>query len=204
MKRFIRKDEEAVSPVIAVILMVAITVVLAGVLYVWVSSFGGGGTTGVSISASLDDKTSYYSVGIIKVSGGSLSLDDAKFRMVSKAGIQQFTVGKADAIAAAPLESGQSDAYPVQSGTQTIIQNTSAGGDGNAITTDEADSLNKPQTWQYCSLCYLDANGDGKVNAGDKIWVYKDFERDGTANVEPGYNLKILDGKDNEVLTKEF
>ena len=33
-----RLCEEAVSPVIAIILMVAITVVLAGVLYVWVSS----------------------------------------------------------------------------------------------------------------------------------------------------------------------
>jgi flagellin-like protein len=33
-----RKDEEGVTPVIAIILMVAITVVLAGVLYVWVTS----------------------------------------------------------------------------------------------------------------------------------------------------------------------
>ena len=33
-----RMDEEGVSPVIAIILMVAITVVLAGVLYVWVTS----------------------------------------------------------------------------------------------------------------------------------------------------------------------
>ena len=33
-----KEDEEAVSPVIAIILMVAITVVLAGVLYVWVTS----------------------------------------------------------------------------------------------------------------------------------------------------------------------
>ena len=31
------RNEEAVSPVIATILMVAITVVLAGVLYVWAS-----------------------------------------------------------------------------------------------------------------------------------------------------------------------
>src|SRR6267143_2877329 len=37
MKTIIRKDEEAVSPVIATILMVAITVVLAAVLYVMVS-----------------------------------------------------------------------------------------------------------------------------------------------------------------------
>ena len=39
MKRKQYTDEEAVSPVIAVILMVAITVVLAAVLYVWASSF---------------------------------------------------------------------------------------------------------------------------------------------------------------------
>ena len=34
----VRKNDEAVSPVIAIILMVAITVVLAGVLYMWVQS----------------------------------------------------------------------------------------------------------------------------------------------------------------------
>lgn len=38
-KKNIREDEEAVSPVIAVILMVAITVVLAAILYVWASGF---------------------------------------------------------------------------------------------------------------------------------------------------------------------
>ncbi len=37
MKRM-KKNDEAVSPVIAIILMVAITVVLAGVLYMWVIS----------------------------------------------------------------------------------------------------------------------------------------------------------------------
>lgn len=40
----IRKDTKAVSPVIATILMVAITVVLAAVLYVMVMGFGGGET----------------------------------------------------------------------------------------------------------------------------------------------------------------
>lgn len=34
-----KKDEDAVSPVIAVILMVAITVVLAATVYIWVTSF---------------------------------------------------------------------------------------------------------------------------------------------------------------------
>ncbi|MEM2944055.1 MAG: type IV pilin N-terminal domain-containing protein [Methanomassiliicoccales archaeon] len=43
MKRIwkMRRDSEAVSPVIATILMVAITVVLAAVLYVMVMGFGG-------------------------------------------------------------------------------------------------------------------------------------------------------------------
>ena len=40
------RNEEAVSPVIATILMVAITVVLAGVLYVWASSLAGDSTGG--------------------------------------------------------------------------------------------------------------------------------------------------------------
>ena len=46
MKAIIRKDDQAVSPVIATILMVAITVVLAAVLYVMVSGLiAGPGTS---------------------------------------------------------------------------------------------------------------------------------------------------------------
>jgi flagellin-like protein len=39
--RAFRNDDEAVSPVIAVILMVAITVVLAATVYVWVQGYSG-------------------------------------------------------------------------------------------------------------------------------------------------------------------
>ncbi|MAK77956.1 MAG: hypothetical protein CL992_01570, partial [Euryarchaeota archaeon] len=41
IRRILEDDEEAVSPVIATILMVAITVVLAGVLYIWAGSLAG-------------------------------------------------------------------------------------------------------------------------------------------------------------------
>ena len=59
MRNLIRKDEGAVSPVIATILMVAITVVLAAVLYVMVSGLitGPGSTPqsmGISASKSSD------------------------------------------------------------------------------------------------------------------------------------------------------
>ncbi len=43
MKKLWKMKKDAVSPVIATILMVAITVVLAAVLYVMVMGFGGGG-----------------------------------------------------------------------------------------------------------------------------------------------------------------
>jgi len=57
--RLIRKDESAVSPVIATILMVAITVVLAAVLYVMVSGLisgpgAGPQAMGVTVSRSSD------------------------------------------------------------------------------------------------------------------------------------------------------
>lgn len=54
-----RKDAEAVSPVIATILMVAITVVLAAVLYVMVLGFGSGGTSTPTVQ--ITSKTSISS-----------------------------------------------------------------------------------------------------------------------------------------------
>ena len=66
----IRKDSEAVSPVIATILMVAITVVLAAVLYVMVMGFGGPSSqtpTGAFTSATK------MSVKIEKLTFGAIS-----------------------------------------------------------------------------------------------------------------------------------
>ena len=52
MKFMNMKSKEAVSPVIAVILMVAITVVLAATVYVWVGGFGGGGAQAITLTIS--------------------------------------------------------------------------------------------------------------------------------------------------------
>jgi len=62
MKTQMRKD--GVSPVIAVILMVAITVVLAGVLYVWVTSLADTDDTVDKLRLDIDDgKTNIGSDG---------------------------------------------------------------------------------------------------------------------------------------------
>ena len=49
------KNKAGVSPIIAIILMVAITVVLAATIYVWVSGMGKGGTSAPSLSATADN-----------------------------------------------------------------------------------------------------------------------------------------------------
>ena len=57
MKMFnMKKDKRAVSPVIATILMVAITVVLAAVLYVMVMGFGGDSASAPTGSFTVADK----------------------------------------------------------------------------------------------------------------------------------------------------
>lgn len=63
--RLVRKDEDAVSPVIATILMVAITVVLAAVLYVMVSSFLIGPPPIATMAVSIRQRGQNWSVEVV-------------------------------------------------------------------------------------------------------------------------------------------
>lgn len=58
-----RSDDQAVSPVIATILMVAITVVLSATVYVWVTGFGGQ-TTQPARSVSLSSNAPISNAGV--------------------------------------------------------------------------------------------------------------------------------------------
>lgn len=73
--RKFRSSDEAVSPVIAVILMVAITVVLAATVYVWVSGFGQSGSQSKTLAAS--PSTS----GLITISSVSPSFNWASLKI---------------------------------------------------------------------------------------------------------------------------
>ena len=69
MEHRIEKNDEGVSPVIAVILMVAITVVLAAVLYVWAASFlEQGESAPIATFFVSEDSAGIYHVEVIKVS----------------------------------------------------------------------------------------------------------------------------------------
>ena len=80
MKSVIRKDEAAVSPVIATILMVAITVVLAAVLYVMVSGLitPVGGNKPLVTFSGVDQSLGNATIGI---AGASQSVSPSNYKV---------------------------------------------------------------------------------------------------------------------------
>lgn len=73
-----KKNDLGVSPVIAVILMVAITVVLAGVVFLWAQSFtddAEGGVETINVKGSLDDSANELYLEVIS---GTLEWADYK------------------------------------------------------------------------------------------------------------------------------
>jgi flagellin-like protein len=77
-------DDEAVSPVIAVILMVAITVVLAATVYVWVSGFGKSGSQAKTLSVTQSSCTATAGTAAVKFTIVSVSPNFAYSNLLVK------------------------------------------------------------------------------------------------------------------------
>jgi flagellin-like protein len=77
----VRKDSEAVSPVIATILMVAITVVLAAVLYVMVLGFGGTSTTTPTATYSKIAIAGGQQINVVSITRSDVSWDLIKVQV---------------------------------------------------------------------------------------------------------------------------
>lgn len=80
------KDRKGVSPVIATILMVAITVVLAAVLYVMVMGFGGEENQTPTVALGSRAVSGGYEVYVISVSGGEIAIGNVEAIVVSGGG----------------------------------------------------------------------------------------------------------------------
>lgn len=91
-------DEEAVSPVIAVILMVAITVVLAATVYVWVSGFGNqsGSTTKTMSLSTLDSLAGGNQWKNYTVASASTGLKYSDIKLIVDGDELAFTNGGTD------------------------------------------------------------------------------------------------------------
>ena len=126
MKAIIRKDEEAVSPVIATILMVAITVVLAAVLYVMVSGLiTSPGTSKPTVALGTATLVGSFKNESIPVASASQSVAPTNYKV-------NLLFGSTTGVAvAAPATSGAGGQVSVVVGANTYkIAWTDIGGEG--------------------------------------------------------------------------
>ncbi len=124
----IRKDSEAVSPVIATILMVAITVVLAAVLYVMVLGFGGTSTTTPAATYGKATITNGEKITIVSITKTDVPWDDVKIQINDGTTITSWS----------PLKANQMTSGAYSYGTQNgmVCNVTDVSGNGFVSGTD--------------------------------------------------------------------
>ena len=158
MEHRIEKNDEGVSPVIAVILMVAITVVLAAVLYVWAASFlEQGESAPIGTFYTTKDSQNNYFVEVIKVSKQE---DLLGFSFFLKDGSGSTYVGG----------NGFGEvAMQYQGGDEMGIDMTYNG--DNETLQSRADNVKNDDGSNF-PVKFSDNDRDGKLSAGDQFTVY--------------------------------
>jgi len=178
------ENEKAVSPVIAVILMVAITVVLAGLLYVWINSFSTGSEGEVVyVGFDLDDTYNGWEVSILSVQGESVTLNSISLLIYNHEKILLYGKALSDSNPK-PLTIHSSVVYPIPiNSTPVISKQTLNPVKGNDSLSDYVGAI----------FAYKDFNNDGYLSTGDTVRIYNDFDGDGTKDILSNYYFSIKD-----------
>ena len=158
MEHRIEQDNEGVSPVIAVILMVAITVVLAAVLYVWAASFLEQGDTSpfAQFTSSKNSGGDYY-VTVVKVST-KYDLEAFSYFLKDSAG----TTSEFGEIAMQNLSGNVA-------GIDIAYEET-CGDNCDADLQERSDAVENNDGSNY-AVAFNDKDRDGKLSAGDEFIV---------------------------------
>jgi flagellin-like protein len=168
MMKKIWKDEEAVSPVIAVILMVAITVVLAAVLYVWAQSFAGDTKGVTTIAWGMEEHGGDYLISITTVE--PTPLEDVTWTILDE---NRIIADKDDPGTLNVRMDGNLD---------EILWDVGERDDADVTVEDrwysqdpDADPVASNNHTLY--IVYIDTDEDGKLSSGDSIWI-RSYEND--------------------------
>ena len=152
------KNNEGVSPVIAVILMVAITVVLAAVLYVWAASFlEQGESAPIATFFVQEGSDGIYHVDVIKVS-----------KQENLAAFSFYLKDETGSTYVGPGHGFGEIAMQIIGGEEHGIDTTYAGDphlERRATNVSEDDGTDFP-------VHFHDNDRDGKLSAGDQFRVY--------------------------------
>lgn len=196
MYKKIWKDDEAVSPVIATILMVAITVVLAGVLVVYMQQFSQGpgdnvpqGTFVASTFSNPYDGTTANGGGwVVKVqalSGSKPSWGEVTVT-ITKGGVNFAEMKGVKATVSENEHTATSPMWYLKQATGSTL-NYVEGGAAVAVGGNEANiGAGEFETIQGAYLVVVDNDGDGKMTNGDVVYIYKNYNHDLTNDIESG------------------
>ena len=205
------KDEQAVSPVIATILMVAITVVLAGVLVVYMQQFSKGPGTTVPTASTVPTPFTNPVDGTQTSNGGGWSVRVAAIS--NSVGWGQVTVQiTKDSLPVSKM----SAVKPVAGSTMWQINGTGIpkwwAKDGGTVNVQyskagAAKSVPAPgaagtgvamadlQTFEGASFMVIDVDGSNSMTAGDLVLVFANAAGGTTAQVGgSGYQLEFAMG----------
>ena len=159
MEHRIVKNDEGVSPVIAVILMVAITVVLAAVLYVWAASFlEQGESAPIATFFVQEGSDGIYHVDVIKVSKQE---DLAGFSFYLKDETGSTYVGGGHGFGEIAMQ--------IVGGEEHGIDTAYNGGDEQLENRRDNESADDGTDFP---VSFNDNDRDSKLAAGDQFMVY--------------------------------
>ena len=197
------KDEEAVSPVIGVILMVAITVVLAAVLYVWASSFVQSGNNTPKCEFTMANPNNDYAATVQGISEKT-DINETSWVIEDSAG-QAIMTGEVWHIYDDLYLVGRKDIQL----SDPVAYNKSKGGymrdnDGNPLT-DPVDywenyaghNITEP-TIVFINNDQAGEKGVWKISDGDQFFIRG--ELNGSTIVKEGYRLKIKYDPTDEII----
>lgn len=184
LKRCVGENRSAVSPVIAIILMVAITVVLTGVIYMWLSNLSAGGDENLAyVGVDINKKNGDWEVTILSVKGNNLAINDLKFLIYSKDKVLIHSKSILDSNPTA-LHAGESIVYPLAiNATGVTIKGTSQHVTANTSLGNYVGSI----------FTVIDYDGNEYLTQGDTIRIYSDFDGDGMEDIDHTYNFAIKD-----------
>ena len=159
MEHRIVENDEGVSPVIAVILMVAITVVLAAVLYVWAASFlEQGESAPIATFFVQESSDGIYHVDVIKVSKQE-PLAGFSFFLKDTSGSTYVGTGLGFGEVAMQIVAGEEHGI-----------DRSYSGDDDQLTSRATNVSNDDGT--LFPVHFLDNDRDGKLSAGDQFMIH--------------------------------
>lgn len=203
--------EEAVSPVIGTILMVAITVVLAGALVISLNPPGGGRPT-VSIGTTTDIEAN-PSVGGDTANGGLWRLTIIRTSAtvhLSRLEIVLVDPGGARLGSLKPMDNAVVATTGPAGAAANVYASDADGAGPNSPSYDGAPSVDanpfvasslsgatgltgvQLQSLQHAGLAFMDADSDGTVNSGDTVLVFRSNNGDAVSDVAAGSELRLM------------